>query len=87
VPASVDDYFYQIERIPEWQIILAIVIVLNAVLPLALLAIFLASIGRIGMIRGTQHILKFNLREEATRVRASIKLIPIPYSLYGNQVK
>jgi ABC-type multidrug transport system fused ATPase/permease subunit len=54
VSAPVDDYFYQIERIPEWQIILAIVVMLIAVLLLALLVIFLATIGRIGMIRGTQ---------------------------------
>ena len=27
VPASVDEYVYQIERIPEWQIILSIIVV------------------------------------------------------------
>ena len=54
VPASVDEYVYQIERIPEWQIILSIIVVLIAVLQIALLVFFLATIGRIGMIRGTQ---------------------------------
>ena len=54
MPASVDEYVYQIERIPEWQIILSIIVVLIAVLLIALLVIFLATIGRIGMIRGTQ---------------------------------
>ena len=44
----------QIERIPEWQIILSIIVVLIAVLQIALLVFFLATIGRIGMIRGTQ---------------------------------
>lgn len=54
VPAPVDDYFFQIERIPEWQIILVIAVVLFVVLLFALLVIFLATLGRIGMIRGTQ---------------------------------
>lgn len=54
VPAPLDDHIYQIEQIPEWQIILVIGVVLIAVLLSALLVIFLATIGRIGMIRGTQ---------------------------------
>jgi hypothetical protein len=47
------DYQPMINNIPEWQIALIVGIILLAVLFLVVLVIFLSTIGRVGMIRGT----------------------------------
>jgi hypothetical protein len=47
------DYQPMINNIPDWQIALIVGIILLAVLFLVVLVIFLSTIGRVGMIRGT----------------------------------
>lgn len=54
MPAPMEEFPSQLEQIPEWQIILAILVIIVVVLLITLLTIFLSTIGRIGMIRGTQ---------------------------------
>jgi hypothetical protein len=52
-----DEFPYQIERtinlMPDWQIIMFVGLIFLVALVLALLVIFLGTIGRIGLIRGT----------------------------------
>jgi hypothetical protein len=47
------DYQPMINNIPEWQIALIVGIILVVIFVLVVLAIFLSTVGRIGMIRGT----------------------------------
>jgi hypothetical protein len=47
------NYQPMINNIPDWQIALIVGIILLAVLFLVVLVIFLSTIGRVGMIRGT----------------------------------
>jgi hypothetical protein len=47
-------YFDQFQRIPQWQWITIAVIAFLVILVLAALAIFLSTVGRIGVIHGTQ---------------------------------
>jgi hypothetical protein len=51
---AMQNYFQQFERIPDWQVAGLIGIAILVTLVLVLLAIFLSTMGRIGMIRGTQ---------------------------------
>lgn len=54
IPPGIDNFGWQLERMPDWQIFALIGVAILVVLVLALVAIFLTTIGRIGMIRGTQ---------------------------------
>lgn len=54
LPPQMQMYLDQIERIPEWQIVVIVGIALLVILILVVLAVFLSTIGRIGIIRGTQ---------------------------------
>lgn len=54
LPPQMQMYLDQIERIPEWQIVVIAGIALLVILLLVVLAVFLSTIGRIGIIRGTQ---------------------------------
>ena len=54
VPAGVEDFFLQFERIPDWQIAALIGGLILVVLVLVVLAIFLTTVGKIGVIQGTQ---------------------------------
>jgi hypothetical protein len=51
LPSGFENMFSQI---PEWQLILIAVIIFLVILLLVLIGIFLGTIGRIGLIRGTQ---------------------------------
>lgn len=54
VPSGVDDFFLQFERIPDWQIAALIGGLILVVLVLVLLATFLTTVGKIGVIQGAQ---------------------------------
>ncbi len=54
VPPGVEDFFLQFERIPDWQIAALIGGLILVVLVLVVLAIFLTTVGKIGVIQGTQ---------------------------------
>lgn len=47
------DYQPMINNIPDWQIALIVAILLLVIFVLVVLAIFLSTVGRVGMIRGT----------------------------------
>lgn len=53
-PPAMQNFFQQFERIPDWQIAALVGIGIVVMLVLVLLAIFLTTIGRIGIIRGAQ---------------------------------
>jgi hypothetical protein len=50
MPPQVENFFNQI---PDWQVALLIGIVILVILLLVIIAIFLGTIGRVGLIRGT----------------------------------
>jgi len=49
-----ENFLRQFERIPDWQIAMGIAALILFVLLLVVLAIFLSTVGRIGLIRGAQ---------------------------------
>lgn len=53
LPPGIERFFDQFARIPDWQIALIIGAVILVFLLLVVLAIFLATVGRIGLIQGT----------------------------------
>ena len=53
VPPSIERFFDQFGRIPDWQIALFVGAVILIILLLVVLAIFLSTVGRIGLIQGT----------------------------------
>jgi hypothetical protein len=54
VPPGWEPFFRQFETIPDWQIALIVLVIILVVLVFVVLGIFLGTIGRIGLIRGTQ---------------------------------
>ncbi len=54
IPSGVEDYILQFNRIPDWQIAALIGGIILVVLVLVVLAIFLTTVGKIGVIQGTQ---------------------------------
>lgn len=54
VPPGVENFFLQFERIPDWQIAALIGGIILVVLVLVVLAIFLTTVGKIGVIQGAQ---------------------------------
>jgi hypothetical protein len=53
VPPSIERFFDQFGRVPDWQIALLVGAVILVILLLVVLAIFLSTVGRIGLIQGT----------------------------------
>lgn len=53
VPPGVERFFDQFGRIPNWQIAVIIGIAILVILLLVALAIFLSTVGRVGLIQGT----------------------------------
>lgn len=53
-PPEMQRYFDQFANLPEWQLFLIVAVIIVLILLLVILAIFLSTIGRIGLIRGTQ---------------------------------
>jgi len=51
LPSGIENFFTQT---PDWQLIMIGIIIFLVILVLILLAVFLGTIGRIGLIRGTQ---------------------------------
>ena len=54
VPSGVEDFFLQFGRIPDWQIAALIVGFILVILVLVVLAAFLTTVGKIGVIQGAQ---------------------------------
>ena len=54
LPPALENFFRQFERIPDWQVVLGIGALILFVLLLVVLAVFLSTVGRIGLIRGAQ---------------------------------
>jgi hypothetical protein len=54
LPLRAQAYFHQLARIPSWEAILIVSLLVLAVLLLVALLLFLGTMGRIGLIRGTQ---------------------------------
>src|SRR3990170_1219313 len=54
LPPRIQRSFEGIGQIPEWQIALLVGILIIVILILIVVAIFLGTIGRIGLVRGTQ---------------------------------
>ncbi len=52
LPPRFERFFDQFGRIPDWQIALIVGVVILIILLLVVLAIFLSTVGRIGLIRG-----------------------------------
>jgi hypothetical protein len=53
---QMEQFFNQFTRLPDWQIALIVIILILVTLVLVLLAIFLGTMGRIGLIRGTLQV-------------------------------
>jgi len=56
LPPEVERFFLPLERIPDWQIAMFVGIAILVILLLVVLAIFLSTIGRVGLIRGTRQV-------------------------------
>ena len=54
LPPGVENFFHQFERIPDWQVVLILAFGVLLVFLIIVLAVFLSTMGRIGMYRGTQ---------------------------------
>ncbi len=53
LPAQVSEFF---QKMPDWQFVLLVLGIVAVIFILVILAVFLSTIGRIGMIRGTMHV-------------------------------
>lgn len=53
LPPSMQRFFDQFGRLPDWQIAVIIGVIILVILLLAALAIFLSTVGRVGLIQGT----------------------------------
>lgn len=53
-PPAVQQFFWQFERMPDWQIAALIGVAILVILVLVVLAIFLSTVGRIGLIQGVK---------------------------------
>jgi hypothetical protein len=53
VPPGMQQFFYQFQNVPNWTVTLIVIGVILVVLALVVLAIFLGTVGRIGLFRGT----------------------------------
>jgi hypothetical protein len=56
LPPAVQNFFIQIENLPRWELTALILILIAVILVFVVLAILLSTIGRIGLIRGTQMV-------------------------------
>ncbi len=54
LPPGIENFFRQFENIPDWQIVLFLAIGALLLFLLIVLVVFLSTMGRIGMYRGTQ---------------------------------
>lgn len=54
LPPGVENFFRQFEMIPDWQVVLILAFGVLLVFLIIVLAVFLSTMGRIGMYRGTQ---------------------------------
>jgi hypothetical protein len=53
VPPQMQQFFDQFANIPSWQIAVFVAVVIAVILLLVVVAIFLGTMGRVGLIRGT----------------------------------
>lgn len=56
LPPNIQNFFRQFEQIPDWQIATGVAILILIVLVLVVLAVFLSTMGKIGLIRGTRQV-------------------------------
>ncbi|MGE5224155.1 MAG: hypothetical protein ACM3PY_17075 [Omnitrophica WOR_2 bacterium] len=54
LPPAVQNFFIQIENLPRWELTALVLTLIAVILVFVILAILLGTIGRIGLIRGTQ---------------------------------
>jgi hypothetical protein len=55
-PPGVQQFFQQFEAIPDWQVTIIVAVIVLVILLLVVLAIFLGTMGQIGLIRGTRQV-------------------------------